>query len=116
MRGSQGINGKHPVDVTEHDEVFLGSDTWDRVVRTAAITVITTPHWNNYLGNVGQDPYHIPAGLNKVCPQVLNIGCKAFIQPQVVPPPYGHQITKPLKGKHREMHDYYYANKNKVKE
>ncbi|TNN32736.1 hypothetical protein EYF80_057102 [Liparis tanakae] len=53
VRRGQSIDGKHPVDVTEHDEV-------------------------------------------------LNVGCKAFIQPQVIPPLQGHQITKPLKGQQRE--------------
>lgn len=46
--------------------------------------------------------YHVPVGFSLMCPQVLNIGCKAFIQPQVIPPPQGHQITKPLKRQHRE--------------
>lgn len=49
-----------------------------------------------------EGPHHIPVGLSLVCPQVLNIGCKAFIQPQVVPPPQGNQITKPLTGQTRE--------------
>lgn len=47
------------------------------------------------------NPYHIPVRFSLVCSQVLNIGCKAFIQPQVIPPLQGYQITKPLKRQHR---------------
>ena len=49
-----------------------------------------------------RNPYHVPVGFSLICSQVLNIGCKAFIQPQVIPPPQGYQITKPLKTAQRK--------------
>lgn len=49
VRGRQSIDSKHPVDVTEHDEVFLIWHQWDGMVKTALITVIL--HYTYYWGH-----------------------------------------------------------------
>lgn len=43
--------------------------------------------------------HHVPGRFNRVCSQVLHVGSKALIQPQVVPPGQRDQITEPLKGR-----------------
>lgn len=69
---------------------------------SSIITLIIEGMWARWEGS----PYHIPVGLSFVCSQILNIGCKTFIQPQVIPPPQGHQITKPLKGQKKRCDCY----------
>ncbi len=41
-------------------------------------------------------PYHMEGGIIVVGAQILHKACKAFVQPQSVPPCHGHQVTKPL--------------------
>lgn len=78
MRWGQGIDGKYPVDITKHDEVFLLWDKSDSMVKiplspSFIITLITKAMW--WEGN----PYHIPFRFSFICSKVLNVGCKAFI-------------------------------------
>lgn len=51
----------------------------------------------------GKGSHHVPVGLSFIRPQVLNIGCKTLVQPQVIPPVQGDQITEPLKGRMMRM-------------
>lgn len=98
VRGGQSVDGEHPVDIAEHDEVFLFGDKLDLTHNTADHCRHQHQHWTVQIVDI--TPYHAPLWLSFVCSQVLNIRGKAFVQPQVIPPPQGHQITKPLKGKH----------------
>lgn len=43
--------------------------------------------------------HQIPGGFGVVSTQVLHIGGKALVQPQVVPPVHGHQVAEPLSEK-----------------
>ena len=44
--------------------------------------------------------HHLPVFLSLVDSDVLHIGGKPFIEPQVIPPRWRHQVTKPLKQAH----------------
>lgn len=44
-------------------------------------------------------PHHIPAGFSLVGSQVLHIGGKALVEPQVIPPAQRDQVTEPLEGR-----------------
>lgn len=44
-----------------------------------------------------QPSYNVPGGLSVVSTQVLHIGRKALVQPQVIPPLQSYQVAKPLK-------------------
>lgn len=41
--------------------------------------------------------YHIPCGFSIVGSKIRDIGGEAFVEPQVIPPPGGHQVSKPLR-------------------
>lgn len=40
--------------------------------------------------------YNIHLGQNRLQWHVLHVGGEAFIEPQVIPPPHSHQVSKPL--------------------
>jgi hypothetical protein len=48
---------------------------------------------------MGVITYHFPFRLEDVRPNILDKARKSFIQPEVVPPLHGYQVTKPLENK-----------------
>jgi len=40
---------------------------------------------------------HFEVRFNIVCADTLDISCKSFIKPEIVPPPHCHQVAKPLR-------------------
>lgn len=42
--------------------------------------------------------HHSPVLLREVRSKIGDVGCEAFVEPQVVPPPCCHQVSKPLRG------------------
>lgn len=47
-------------------------------------------------GQSENSSYHAPVRFGVVSSQVFHVRRKTFIQPKVVPPPQGHQVSKPL--------------------
>jgi hypothetical protein len=40
--------------------------------------------------------HYVPRGFSRVGPKIRDVGGKALVEPQVIPPLHGHQVTKPL--------------------
>lgn len=65
----------------------------------------TELHWNNVIRcpvinyNVRFcQAHHIPFWFRVVGSKIRDVGGKALVEPQVIPPPGGHQVPKPLRG------------------
>lgn len=65
--------------------------------------MLTAPFLRPFIGRRegGEGSHHVPLGLSLIRPQVLHVGGKTLVQPQVIPPVQGDQITEPLQGRMR---------------
>lgn len=97
MRRGQGVHGKHSVDVVEDDEVCLSRDKGhgEKVKLHQTQRAPTCEARRRWTG-----PYHVPVWFSFVGSEILDVGREALVEPQVVPPPQGHQVTEPLQGQH----------------
>ena len=55
-----------------------------------------TIFWTNIWVHDPCNAYHLPFRFDAISPDVLYKAGEAFIEPEVIPPLHGNQVTKPL--------------------